>query len=144
MSYSIDEKAVSQVSLKFTKTIRYGIRQTAALPKLFIGIDIHKRSWKVHCATDLFAGKSFSMNPAPEQLRDYVVEHFGDYEVNTAYEAGCCGYSAHRAFEGYGWRSLVVDPADIHRKGKEKHTKTDKIDAQLISRELKGRSVGEY
>jgi len=31
----------------------------------------------------------------------------------------------------------VVNPADIHRKGKEKHTKTDKIDAQLIARELK-------
>ncbi len=40
-------------------------------------------------------------------------------------------------FEGYGWKSLVVNPADIHRKGKEKYTKTDRIDAQLISRELK-------
>lgn len=36
-----------------------------------------------------------------------------------------------------GWCSLVVNPADIHRKGKERHTKTDKIDAQLIARELK-------
>jgi len=32
---------------------------------------------------------------------------------------------------------LNLNPADIHRKGKEKHTKTDKIDAQLIARELK-------
>lgn len=111
--------------------------QLTALPKLFIGIDIHKRSWKVHCGTDLFCGKSFSMSPDPIQLRNYVSKHFPDYEVSTAYEAGCCGYSAHRAFESYGWRSLVVNPADIHRKGKERHTKTDKIDAQLISRELK-------
>ena len=44
--------------------------QNTALPKLYIGIDIHKRSWKVHCATDLFGGKSFSMNPEPAQLRD--------------------------------------------------------------------------
>ena len=108
-----------------------------AFPKLYIGIDIHKRSWKVHCATGLFSGKSFSMNPEPEQLRDYVLKHFSEYKVSTAYEAGCCGYSAHRAFESYGWHSLVVNPGDIHRKGKEKHTKTDKIDAQLISRELK-------
>ncbi|MGS0527707.1 IS110 family transposase [Zobellia nedashkovskayae] len=113
------------------------ITQITALPKLYIGIDIHKRSWKVHCATDLFAGKSFSMKPDPIQLKDYVSKHFADYEVSTAYEAGCCGYSAHRAFESYGWCSLVVNPADIHRKGKEKHTKTDKIDAQLIARELK-------
>ena len=111
--------------------------QITATPKLYIGIDIHKRSWKVHCATDLFAGKSFSMSPDPQQLRTYVSKHFPDYEVTTAYEAGCCGYYAHRCFENYGWRSLVVHPADIYRKGKERHTKTDKIDAQLIARELK-------
>src|SRR5680860_215310 len=109
-------------------------RQTAS-PKLFIGIDIHKRSCKVHCATDLFSGRSFNMPPDPAQLRTYVGKHFPDHEVSTAYEAGCCGYHAHRCFESYSWRSLVVNPADIHRK--EKHTKTDRIDAQLIARELK-------
>lgn len=113
------------------------VTQQTALPKLFIGIDIHKRSWKVHCSTDLFSGKSFSMSPKAEQLLDYVLKHFPDHEVSVAYEAGCCGYSAHRCFESYGWVSLVVNPADIHRKGKERHTKTDRIDAQLIARELK-------
>ncbi len=111
--------------------------QITAFPKLFIGIDIHKRSWKVHCSTELFSGKSFAMVPSPEQLRNYVMKHFPNHEVSVAYEAGCCGYSPHRCFRSYGWRSLVVNPADIHRKGKERHTKTDRIDAQLISRELK-------
>jgi len=111
--------------------------QITALAKLYIGLDIHKRSWKIHCSTDLFCGKTFSMPPHPEQLKAYVEKHFSGYEVFIAYEAGCCGYSAHRCFERYGWHSLVVNPADIHRKGKEKYTKTDRIDAQLISRELK-------
>lgn len=111
--------------------------QITAPSKLYIGIDIHKRSWKVHCATDLFSGKTFTMPPKPELLESYVNKHFSEYEVTTAYEAGCCGYYAHRSFESYGWRSLVVNPADIHRKGKERFTKTDKIDAQLIARELK-------
>ena len=93
--------------------------QQTALPKLYIGIDIHKRSWKVHCSTDLFSGKSFSMPPDPEQLLNYVLKHFPGFEVSTAYEAGCCGYYAHRCFVSYGWESLVVNPADIHRKGKE-------------------------
>lgn len=106
-------------------------------PKLFIGIDIHKRSWKIHCSTDISGGKTFSMSPLPEGLKNYVDRHFPEHEVVTAYEAGCCGYHAHRCFESYGWRSLVVNPADVHRKGKEKHTKTDRIDAQLIARELK-------
>jgi len=117
--------------------------QQTATPKLFIGIDIHKRSWKVHCSTDLFSGRTFSMSPDPEGLREYVERHYPDHEVSTAYEAGCCGYRAHRCFEGYGWCSLVVNPADIFRRGKERHTKTDRIDAQLIARELKdGRLEG--
>ncbi|PZW41395.1 hypothetical protein LX95_01068 [Mesonia algae] len=29
---------------------------SAAQPKLYIGIDIHKLSWKVHCVTDIFCG----------------------------------------------------------------------------------------
>lgn len=111
--------------------------QITAESKLYIGIDIHKRSWKVHCATNLFSGKTFSMKPHAAELKKYVEKHFKDYEVNVAYEAGCCGYSAHRCFVSYGWISLVVNPADIFRKGKERFTKTDKIDAQLISRELK-------
>ena len=111
--------------------------QLTASSKLFIGIDIHKRSWKVHCATDLSMGKTFSMAPDAVQLQNYVLKHYPDYEVYTAYEAGCCGYAAHRCFQSYGWHSLVVNPADIFRKGKERHTKTDSIDAQLIARELK-------
>ena len=108
-----------------------------ARPKLFIGIDIHKRSWKIHCSTDISGGKTFSMPPSAEDLKKYVDKYFPEHEVSTAYEAGCCGYYAHRCFESYGWRSLVVNPADVHRKGKEKHTKTDRIDAQLIARELR-------
>ncbi|MFD0932108.1 hypothetical protein ACFQ0R_05775 [Psychroflexus salinarum] len=53
--------------------------------KLYIGIDIHKRSWKVHCSTDLFSGKSFSMEPSPDQLYEYVIKHFPGHEVTTAY-----------------------------------------------------------
>ncbi|RIV31650.1 hypothetical protein D2V08_12900 [Flagellimonas lutimaris] len=39
--------------------------------------------------------------------------------------------------ESNGWTSLVINHGDIHRMRREKHTKTDRIDAQLKSRELK-------
>jgi hypothetical protein len=32
------------------------ITPKTAVSKLYIGIDIHKQSWKVHCAAHLFAG----------------------------------------------------------------------------------------
>jgi len=32
--------------------------QTTATPKLFIGMDLHKKSWTVHFKTDLFDNKT--------------------------------------------------------------------------------------
>jgi transposase len=106
-------------------------------PKLFIGIDIHKKSWRIHTATDLFDGRSLTVPPNAHALREYVEKHFPDHEVSCAYEAGCCGYSYHRAFRSFGWHSVVFNPADISRTGKAQYQKTDKIDARLICRELK-------
>ena len=108
-----------------------------ASPKLFIGIDIHKRSWQIFTATDLFQGKGLTVPPEPSVLKKYVDQNFKGYQVYTAYEAGCCGYSAHRVFESYGWHSIVFNPADLSRTGKMMYQKTDGLDAQLICRELK-------
>jgi len=114
-----------------------------ATPNLYIGIDVHKRSWKIHTATDLFDGSSISMPPDAPTLKKYVERHYRDYEVYCCYESGCCGFSHHRHFESYGWNSIVVTPADIHRPAKAQFQKTDKIDARLLCRELKdGRLKG--
>lgn len=108
-----------------------------ATPKLYIGIDIHKRNWQIHTSTDLFDGKTFSSPPHADSLYAYVSKHYKGYEVSVAYEAGCCGYKAHRAFEAYGWQSLVVNPADVSKTGLSQYQKTDSIDARLLCRELK-------
>ena len=47
--------------------------QIIAIPKLFIGMDIHKKSWSVHLRTDLFDHKGFSMPPEPKKLADFVI-----------------------------------------------------------------------
>jgi len=40
-----------------------------ALPKLYIGIDIHKKSWEVK---DISAGKTITMPASTEQLQEYI------------------------------------------------------------------------
>ncbi|MEZ5009297.1 MAG: hypothetical protein R2753_14235 [Chitinophagales bacterium] len=55
------------------------------------------------------------MPPRADELKKYVAKHFSDHQVYSAYEAGCCGYAAHRSFKTYGWNSIVVNPADIPR-----------------------------
>ncbi len=115
--------------------------KNTAQPKLYIGIDMHKASWSIRLATDLFQGKKFTTPSDPKVLRDYVTKYYVGHEVHCAYEAGCCGYSAHRAFQSFGWHSLVFNPADISRVGKSQFQKTDQMDADLICRELRDKRL---
>ena len=110
--------------------------QTITVPKLFIGMDIHKKSWSVHLRTDLFDHKGFSMPPDASKLVDYVTNHFGDHEVALTYEAGCCGFTAARYFLNMGWTVKVVNPNDVPRSDKQLYQKTDKLDCRNLCRQL--------
>ena len=56
--------------------------QITAIPKLYIGMDIHKKSWSVHFRTDLFDHRGFTMPPEASRLADYVEHHFAEHEVS--------------------------------------------------------------
>lgn len=105
--------------------------------KLFIGMDIHKRSWRVHFKTDISDHKGMTMPPNSHKLWNYVEENFQGFEVSLTYEAGCCGFSAAREFLNMGWQVMVVNPADIPRVNKDQYQKTDTIDAHKLSKLLK-------
>jgi len=111
--------------------------QGTACPKLFIGMDIHKNSWKLHFCTDLTIGSGKTFPPKPEDLCRYVQKYYPKHLVTIAYEVGCCGYTAARQFMEYGWDTYVVNPADIPRPAKLGVVKTDKIDARNIATQLR-------
>jgi transposase len=113
--------------------------------KLFIGLDVHKKTWSVSIQTDLFFHKTYSMPSKPSDLYDYVAKHFPNYPVSLVYEAGGCGFHAARYFLNLGWEVLVVNPADIRRGDKERYQKTDSIDSKKLSNYLKrGELTGIY
>jgi len=70
------------------------VTQLTATPKLYIGMNIHKKSWSVHMLTDIGDHKSFTMPPDCEALYNYVESNFPGYQVALTYEAGCCGFCA--------------------------------------------------
>jgi len=111
--------------------------QIKTTSKLWIGIDFHKKTWRVHFRSDTFSDNPFSMVPDPDALLKKVVRGYKGYTVEVVYECGCFGYWAHRKFESYGWNSVVVNPCDIPRVSKQKFTKTDSIDARNLSKLLK-------
>jgi len=110
--------------------------QTRALPKVWIGIDFHKKTWRIHCRTEEFSGNPFSMEPFPNLLREKIERDYNGYAVELVYECGCFGYWACRDFMSYGWKCIVVNPADIPRRSKDRYEKTDTIDARKLSNYL--------
>ena len=110
--------------------------QIIATPKLFIGMDIHKKSWSVHLRTDISDHKTMTIPSNPDVLYNYVSANFPDHQINLAYESGCCGFSAARYFLNLGWEVLVVNPADVPRINKQNYQKTDKIDCRNLAKHL--------
>lgn len=105
-------------------------------PKLFIGLDIHKKSWSVDIRTDLFHHQYFTQPSDPVLLERYVDKHFPKHQVYLCYEAGCCGFSTARYFSNLAWQVTVVNPADVPTSDKHHYQKTDKIDAKHLSKQL--------
>jgi len=107
-------------------------------PNVFIGMDIHKKSWSISIRTDISDHKTFTTPAKPEVLFDYVNTHFPGHEVSLVYEAGCCGFSASRYFLSMGWTVKVVNPADIPTMDKQYYQKTDAFDSRNLAKQLQG------
>jgi transposase len=111
--------------------------QITTTPKVYIGLDIHKKTWTVSIQTDLFFHKTYSMASKSSDLEAYIDKNFPNHDVHLVYEAGCCGFSVARYFLNLGWTVLVVNPADVKTGDKQKYQKTDALDAKNLSNQLK-------
>lgn len=114
---------------------------TALHPKLYIGMDIHKKSWSVHIRTNISDHKTLTLPPKPSVLLEYIEMNFPCHEVSLTYEAGCCGFSASRYFLSKGWKVLVVNPSDVPRSDKQNYQKTDKIDCRNLAKQLQSEQL---
>ena len=56
--------------------------QITAIPKLYIGMDIHKKSWSLHFRTDLFDHSGFSMPPEPGVLYKFKKRRIGLFRLS--------------------------------------------------------------
>ena len=106
---------------------------------IYIGIDVHKNSWNIAMILNGVTVKKFSMNPSPEELYRYLTKHYPNADYYSVYEAGFSGFWADRRLQQLGINNIVVNPADVPTKSKERIRKTDRIDAGKLAREL---SVG--
>lgn len=54
---------------------------------IYVGLDTHKNSWKVTILTDNISHKTFSQDPVPEVLYNYLARNFPGATYYSAYEA---------------------------------------------------------
>jgi len=109
--------------------------------KIFIGIDVHLKSWKVTIMLEDTPFKTFSQDPDAKILKNYLDSNFPRGDYYSAYEAGFCGFSVHRKLLSEGINNIVVNPADIPTTDKEKKQKEDQRDSRKIARSLKNNDL---
>lgn len=113
--------------------------------KLHIGLDVHKKSWTVTILGPSFEHKTFSQNPDPGLLANYLQKHFPGAEYHSVYEAGYSGYWISRQLKELGVDNIIVNPADVPTTHKEEDHKTDRVDSRKLARSLqKGELTGIY
>lgn len=105
---------------------------------LYIGLDVHKKSWYVTVLSEQICLQNISQPPSVESLFIYLTSRYPGANYFSAYEAGFCGYSYHRSLIEHGISNIVINPADIPRSNKDSHIKTDKNDSRIIAEALRG------
>lgn len=108
---------------------------------IYIGIDVHLKSWNVTVMMDSVFQKTFSQSPSPFALRKHLDANYPGATYFSAYEAGFSGYWAHYQLKELGINSIVVNAADVPTTGKEKLQKDDSRDSKKIARSLKNREL---
>jgi hypothetical protein len=72
------------------------------MKQLFIGLDVHKKTWAVTIQEDHLVLKRFTIEADADLLTGYVSRHFPGYQVQCCYECCCCGYHIYHSLTAAG------------------------------------------
>jgi len=103
----------------------------------YIGIDCHKKSWKVTILSEHNEHKTMSQNPDPDILANYLKRNFPGGNYYAVYEAGFSGFDACRRMKQLGIDCRVIHPADVPTNQKERLQKTDKADSRKLAKSIR-------
>jgi transposase len=113
--------------------------------QIYVGMDVHKNSWSISIFTEHLEHKTFSQSPQVSVLVNYLKRNFPGAVYNAVYEAGFSGFWTHDKLKEHGVNCMIVNPADVPTKNKEKATKTDRVDCRKLARSLRsGELEGIY
>lgn len=104
---------------------------------IFVGIDVHLKSWAVTILTDNLFHKTFTQPACADTLSNYLNRNFPGGNYHTVYEAGFSGFWTHYKLRGMGINNIIINPADVPTTQKEKLQKDDPTDSRKLARSLR-------
>jgi transposase len=112
---------------------------------LYIGIDVHLKSWKVTILSNHHEYKTFSQDPNPDILIAHLRNKYPGAIYYAVYEAGFCGFQHQRALQEAGIDCIIVHPVDIPFTSKDRKLKNDVRDSRKLAKSLRsGELEGIY
>ena len=114
------------------KNQTFALENPAAFKKVYVGLDVHKRTYSVVAVVEGVIVKKWRTTAHPEKLAQQLTRYFPDASIETAYESGFSGFVLHRVLEQAGIHNLVVNPGSIE-VAVHNRVKTDRRDALKIA-----------
>jgi transposase len=108
---------------------------------IYAGIDVHLKNWRITLETDKLSLKTFMQEPDPAVLNNFLRRNYPGATYKCVYEAGFSGFAAYDKFTEFGIDCIVVNPADVPTKDKEKKHKNDVIDSRKLARCLRNNEL---
>lgn len=104
---------------------------------IYVGIDVHKKSFTITLQGERLTYKTFSQPPDPVVLVEFLNHNYPGASYFAAYEAGFSGFWIQEQLQAAGVNCIVVNPCDIPTTDKEKKQKRDPLDSRKLARSLK-------
>jgi transposase len=102
---------------------------------IYLGIDVHKRTYSVTVIRDELIVKRDTIAASPVGLVAYLKRCFAGARIRSVYEAGFSGFTLHRMLVQNGVENIVINPASIEVAANDK-VKTDRRDSRKLAEHL--------
>jgi len=108
---------------------------------IYVGIDVHLKSWSVTVLSENSVLKRFVQPPDPDALHKFLTRSYPEAEYHSVYEAGFCGFWIHERLIALGIDNIVINPADVPTTAGERIQKTDAVDSAKLARSLRSKEL---
>ncbi len=105
------------------------------------GLDVHLKNWRVNIQDKEFELEDFTQNADAVLLHKHLSRKYPGASFKIGYEAGFCGFGTQRILEGFGYKCVVLNAADIPSGDKDRKQKNDKGDARKLCAYLQNRKM---